>query len=161
MDVWSRSDGSEDDPVGKLSDRSVIKKKKIRKVGRFWSPSERHHFGTPRPRYLVFFEIRNFFEELQNFPKFKIWEGRWISVASGRALVRVPAWPVSRVLWNSCFWKKYQNFPNFKIREGRWMLVASGMVALRAKFWRVPFEFWNLQNVQKNKKNSKSCNSQL
>ena len=28
MDVWSGSDGSEDDPHGKLSDQSVIKKKK-------------------------------------------------------------------------------------------------------------------------------------
>ena len=54
------------DPVGKLSDQSVIKTK-IRKVGRFWPPPERHHFGTQRSRCLVFFEIRNFFEEVQNF----------------------------------------------------------------------------------------------
>ena len=73
------------DPHGKLSDQSVISMKKVRKVGRYWPPPERHHFGCPRPRCLVFFEVSNFFEEAQNFSKFKIREGRWISVASGRA----------------------------------------------------------------------------
>ena len=53
--------------------------------------------GRGDPRCLVFFENRNFFEEVQNFFEIKNLGG-WLNfVASGTASFRVPAWPVSPV----------------------------------------------------------------
>ena len=68
---------------------------------RFLPPPGRHHFGSPHGRCLVFFEIRNFFEEVQFLSKIKILKDVSVLAASGTASFRVAAWPVPSDFGNS------------------------------------------------------------
>ena len=78
--VGSASDGSEDRRRRQVERPKGNKKDEFREFGSpISAASGAAPFWIPAAALsLVFFEHRNFFEEVHNFPKFKIQDGGWI-----------------------------------------------------------------------------------